>query len=177
MSSNERDARDLRYQEHYHLQPAQQQIRSGNLDRNVMNNLHFVLHKIPNDHRALALLLQWSKAGGSDKDYASPACYLIWARDFAPNDALVWMYGGNYFYQTKNEALARQWWDRALALDPSNADAHYNLGLLLFEQGQYESANIHAQAAYGAGYPLPGLRDKLREKGQWKSLSTADERH
>jgi tetratricopeptide (TPR) repeat protein len=175
MASNEKDARDLRYHEYFHIQPAEKQIRSGNLNWNVMNNLHFVLHKVPNDHRALALLVQWAKAGGHDKNYASPGCYLTWARQFTPDDTTVLSYGGYYFYEKKDFNRARQWWEQALAVDAANADVHYNLGLLMFDQGKYAEARTHALAAYAAGYPLPGLREKLQQVGQWQQPLTSKE--
>ena len=122
-----------------------------------MNNLHFVLHKVPNDHSALALLVQWDKAGGRDKDYASPACYLTWAKQFAPNDPMVWTYGGYYFYQKNDPVLAGQWWEEALVLDPANAEANYNLGLLMFGQGRYPEARQHAHGSLCGWLPAPGL--------------------
>lgn len=175
MAGNEKDARDLRYHQYFHIQPAQKQISSGNLSRNVMNNLHFVLHKVPNDHRALALLVQWAKAGGYDKKYASPGCYLTWARQFTPDDTTVLAYGGYYFYDKKDVDRARQWWEQALAIDADNADVNYNLGLLMFDQGRYTDARTHAMAAYAAGYPLPGLREKLQQVGQWQQPLTSKE--
>jgi tetratricopeptide (TPR) repeat protein len=167
MSTNVKDQRDLRYHEYFHIDPARKAISRGKLDWDVMNNLHFVLHKVPNDERALGLLMQWDKAGGRDKRYASPACYVVWAREFVPDDPKVLMYGGYYFYQHKDLDRARQWWEDALVQDPKNADVHYNLGLLLFEQGRYAEARAHARTAYEAGYPLPGLRNKLQAAGQW----------
>lgn len=173
MSTNEKDRRDIRYHEYFHIEPARKQLATGNLSWGVMNNLHFVLHKVPNDHPALQLLVQWDKAGGRDPAYASPACYLVWASEFAPNDPMVWGYGGVYFYNKGDKAMAGQWWNKALALNPNNADVHYNLGLLQFEQGDYAAARKHAEAAYAAGYPLPGLRDKLRKAGQWPETPQA----
>ena len=169
MLQNTRDLRDVRYHETFHIKVAQQQIRSGgNLSWDVMNNLNFVLHKVPNDPRALALLIEFDAAGGRDKRYASPACYFIWARQFVPDDSTVWTYGGYYFYRRKDTERAEQWWEQAIAVDPGNSEAHYNLGLLNFELGRYADARTHAWTAYAAGYPLPGLRDKLAKAGQWQ---------
>jgi len=167
MTADPGDLRDLNYHGHFHIQPATSALNSGNVRWDVMNNLHFVLHKVPNDHRALGLLVRWDKAGGKDPDYKSPACYLVWAASFAPTDPAVWNFGGYYFYQHKDLARAQVWWEQALTLDGGNAEVNYNLGLLNFEQRQYEPARKHAQAAYSAGYPLPGLRDKLKAAEEW----------
>jgi len=169
MRSNAKDLIDLENHGRFHIDTAIKQLRSGaNINSGVMNNLHFVLHKVPNDQRALSVLIEWDAAGGRDKDYASPACYFTWARQFAPDDPSVWIYGGYYFYRHRDLAQAQRWWERAVALDPSNAEAHYNLGLLLADTGQYDAARTHAWAAYQAGYPLPGLRNKLQVAGQWR---------
>jgi tetratricopeptide (TPR) repeat protein len=167
MTSNADDLRDLNYHESYHIAPARKQLQAGNLQWDVMNNLNFVLVKVPNDHRALELLVQWDKAGGKSKSYPSPGCYLTWAAQFAPSDPMVWNYGGYFFYQKNDRKRAEQWWLTALEYDPANADVHYNLGLLYFAQGRYTDSRRHAEAAYSAGYPLPGLRDKLRKAGHW----------
>jgi hypothetical protein len=55
-----------------------------------------------------------------------------------------------------------------LSLDPQSAEANYNLGLLYAEQQDYAPAMKHAAAAYGAGYPLMGLRRKLEKVGAWR---------
>ena len=53
------------------------------------------------------------------------------------------------------------------AVDQKSAEIHYFLGLLLVEMGEMEPAVEHARSAYALGYPLPGLRNKLQEKGNW----------
>jgi len=49
----------------------------------------------------------------------------------------------------------------------TSAEIKYNLGLINFEQGDVAAARANARAAYRLGYPLPGLKNKLRAKGQW----------
>ena len=33
---------------------------------------------------------------------------------------------------------------------------------------QYDEARVHARKAYARGFPLPALKNKLLEAGQWK---------
>ena len=33
---------------------------------------------------------------------------------------------------------------------------------------EYEKASAHAQKAYALGFPLPGLKNKLKAAGKWK---------
>ena len=49
-----------------------------------------------------------------------------------------------------------------------DANIHYNLGLALIEVGRVDDALMHAQLAYKAGFPLPGLREKLKRMGKWR---------
>ena len=158
-----------------HIRPAEEALHAGKLDFEVMRNLHFVLHKIPNHEKALRLLIEWDLAGGQDTNYAPPRCYFAWARSFAPDDMVVWNYGAYYFWRKGDVRRAEQWWGRALTLDPENAELHYNLGLLALQESDYESARAHARAAYQAGYPLPGLRDALEQAGQWRDAPARPE--
>lgn len=50
---------------------------------------------------------------------------------------------------------------------PVTAELHYFLGLVLLKKNDYEQAEKHAKAAYAQGYPLPGLRNKLKAAGHW----------
>jgi len=163
--------RDFLAHEWAHIWPARARVNSGaNLDFEVMDNLDFVLSKVPNNEQALRLLIEWDLLGGRhhQADYKAPACYLIWAAQFAPDDPVVWNYGGYYFHRKGDEARAMRWWQQALVVDPSNAEVHNTLGLIAFKNGDYSEARSHAWAAYAAGYPLPTLRDKLKAAGQWR---------
>jgi len=55
----------------------------------------------------------------------------------------------------------------------ASAEVQYNLGLINLELGDTAAARANARSAYGLGYPLPGLKNLLRRKGQW---STEDDR-
>ena len=52
-------------------------------------------------------------------------------------------------------------------LNPGNLQTQYNLGLLLTDLGKYDDAARYAQHVYARGFPLPGLRRRLQEKGYW----------
>jgi len=46
-------------------------------------------------------------------------------------------------------------------------EVQYNLGLINLELGDTAAARANARKAYQLGYPLPGLKNLLRKKGQW----------
>jgi tetratricopeptide (TPR) repeat protein len=92
-------------------------------------------------------------------------------------DARTWL--GRAQYYNNELAKARGSFEEAVRLDPSNAEAHYNLGLLLFEQDQLASARtsfaravevspIHADAWFylGDAARRMGDRQKAREAAQ-----------
>ncbi|MCT6699032.1 tetratricopeptide repeat protein [Rheinheimera sp. 4Y26] len=47
----------------------------------------------------------------------------------------------------------------------TSADLNYFIGIYYFKTNDYEKAKQHAKVAYARGYPLPGLRRMLKEKG------------
>lgn len=60
------------------------------------------------------------------------------------------------------------------ATDGESAEIAYNLGLIDLELGDVDSALASAKKAYGRGYPLPGLRQKLQRMGRWTEVATTD---
>lgn len=51
-------------------------------------------------------------------------------------------------------------------LNGQSAEIHYNLGLISLELGEIDAAVKYAESAYSLGYPLPGLRAKLKGLGR-----------
>ncbi len=152
--------------DHFHTSIAAAEMQKANpYAGNVVANLDFSLRHSPNHHDALALLIRWDLAGRPLLGFPGARCSLDWARQFAPDDAVVYLYGGNYFWKSRDFPQANAWYERALELAPESAEAHYNFGLFLLEQGDYAAAREHARAAYAEGFPLPGLKQKLAKAG------------
>jgi tetratricopeptide (TPR) repeat protein len=159
-------AKGVRDLDHYHTQPAARELAKVKpYARDVMVNLDFTLRHSPNHHEALGLLIRHELAGGPLLEFPNSACYLGWAQRFAPNDDTVYSYGGAYFWKKGEIERADAWYRRALELNADSAEAHYNYGLMLFDQKRFNEARQHASIAYAKGYPLPGLRDKLSRAG------------
>jgi len=168
MGSSVETERSLRVYEQFHLNKAERNMREGSLQP-VMQDLHFVLRRVPNHERALRMLIAYTQNYGVPSAQKKQAgCYFVWARNFAENDVAVLNYGGYYFWRAKDDSRAKEWWNAALALDTGLAEVHYNLGLLYAAEEDYDRARQHAWQAYAAGYPLPGLRDRLKAAGQWR---------
>jgi len=58
--------------------------------------------------------------------------------------------------------------ESANQLDAHNVNVFYNLGLVYFDLKEYEKALENAHLAYAGGFPLSGLRDKLKRAGKWR---------
>lgn len=53
------------------------------------------------------------------------------------------------------------------ATEGQSPEIKYNLGLILLEMGDIDGALEQAHLAYAGGYPLPGLKNKLKRLGRW----------
>jgi tetratricopeptide (TPR) repeat protein len=148
-----------------HTGPAKSRMDKGEFTRQVMADLNFTLIRYPNHYLALEQLVRYAQNGGKPYEYGEPQCYFNWARQFASNDAQVVVAEAYFAWKTGNKQRAEDLYRWAMELDPQLVTAPYNLGLLYVELKQYDKAVEQAIAAYSMGYPLPGLRNRLREAG------------
>jgi tetratricopeptide (TPR) repeat protein len=154
-----------------HFTPEVEQLVRGNTGT-IGGDLDYTLRAIPNHHRALASL---AKLGLREKTTLvhgtqwSVECYFNRATRFRPDDAGVRNLYGGYLYKLGriNEAIEQL--TEAVRLNPENATAHHNLGLIYFQKKDYEKAVLHAKKADALGFPLPGLKNKLSEMGKWNA--------
>jgi tetratricopeptide (TPR) repeat protein len=104
----------------------------------------------------------------------SIACWFERAERFQPDDVTVKSLSALYLarHGKKQEAITKL--DEAVALGVESPTTGYNIGLAYFDAGQYDKALASAQQAYAAGFPLPGLRDKLKRIGKWRDLPPQD---
>lgn len=154
-----------------HYDPASARMAEHEFSRRVMADIHFLLRGWPNHYPALQLLIQYDLAGGKPYEFPTPACYFTRAREYVPDDVNVLLAEGYFYWKKRDLTLATESYAEAVRLDPDSAAAHYNLGLVLFDAGQYGKALAEAHAAYAEGYPLPGLRNKLERAGEWKDAA------
>ena len=136
----------------------------------IIGEIDYTLRAFPNHHRALNSMMRYRiKHPETEDDYLSADCYFKRAVTFNGNDGVVWMLYGMYQHKIglKKEALEK--YQNAEKLLKDFAELEYNIGLLYFDLGDYESSLKNAKKAYSIGYPLPGLKQKLIKKGKWKN--------
>jgi tetratricopeptide (TPR) repeat protein len=150
-----------------HTGPATERIRAGEITHRVMADLDFTLRRWPNHTEALKGLVDYALAGGRSYEFPTVQCYFANAHRIFPDDVAVHLLEGYFYSKSRQYKLAEQTYLEALSIDSDSSDIHYNLGLLYFELSDFESALKHAQTAYSAGFPLPGLRKKLEQAGRW----------
>lgn len=164
------DRKNLRVVETYHFTPEVERLQRGKSSY-VGADLSYTLEHYPNHHRALSAM---AKLGLRDKQLQPQGakftvpCYFQRALQFRPNDAKVHSILAGYLLAQDKLDEAREHLDKAVQLEPDHATSHYNLGLLHLRKKDYGAALASAHRAYGLGFPLPGLRNKLAEAGRWE---------
>jgi tetratricopeptide (TPR) repeat protein len=138
----------------------------------VGGNLDYTLYAFPNHAKALYAMGIWqlrlrNQSKGEFERLASGArvrsaeCYFERAIMFTPNDGLVYAAYGAFLHKQGSLQKAVAQYQRAIELMPDSPEPHYNLGLLYVDLRDYAKASEQASIAYGIGYPLQGLRNKL----------------
>jgi len=164
--------------ESFHLTPNVVNLVSTQSAGTIGGDLDYTLRAFPNHHRALMAM---AKLGEKEKA-AKPRgatygvqCYFQRALRFRDDDATVKMIYASYLAKNGNRAEALRQLDEAAGLESDNANIAYNTGLIYFDLREYEKSLLYAHRAYGLGFPLPGLRDKLKRAGKWKEPAARSE--
>jgi Tfp pilus assembly protein PilF len=152
-----------------HLNADVRALRRGQTGTDPLGDLDYTLRAVPNHPAALDAVARYFINGGSAGRYWTAECYFDRAMRFKPDDGTVYLVYGVYLHRKKEFADAERQYLRALELLGESADAHYNIGLLYVDMDDLEKAKQHALKAYQLGYPLPGLKKRLREHGMWSA--------
>jgi tetratricopeptide (TPR) repeat protein len=157
--------------EHNHLNADVENLIKGQTTSRPGGDLRFILGYVPNHHRALALLMRLAALEGTEMPAESGPytvrCWMHRATVFSPRDGTSFLLYGVYLARKDlyQEALIQLEQAGRLLPDNSKVEVDYNLGLVYFELKNYEASRAHAERAYEAGFPLPGLRRKLAAAG------------
>lgn len=166
----EHRANKLKVVEIYHFTKEVENLTSAVSGRWVGGELDYTLRAFPNHHRALLALNKLAIRDRTHKPKGtkySVLCYFDRAIRFKPDDATVYTIFSNYLLKTGKNKLALQNLEIAEKIDPENPAIKYNLGLLYFNKKNYDKAMSYAKDAYALGFPLPGLKNKLKNVGKW----------
>ena len=157
----------LRTVEQYHLGKALADI-DGGLWELALSECDFILRYFPDHPRGLNLMAETARKLNK-LDVAES--YFDRAIQLFPQSATTYAAYGIFKYRIGQLEESAQALKRSVTLIPDYAEAHYNLGLVYADLKQLDKANVHAQAAYRLGYPLPGLQQVLKRADAWATLT------
>ena len=146
-------------------------LKSGSTGT-IGGDIGYTLRAFPNHYLALIALADLHLRDKNvdfptDQRYTAE-CYFDRAIRFRPSDVKIRTIYGNYLQRLGGrQDDAMEQYQVAAGLEPENATINYNLGLMYLKEKDYEQATVHAKKAYGLGFPLPGLRNKLMKTGKW----------
>ncbi len=156
--------------EGHHLSPDVVNLVKGQTST-IGGDLDFVLRYFPNHHVALSSMLRLGEKEKRSTPMGakySVECYFKRALTFRPDDGVVRTIYASYLYKAGKSAEALDQFNRAVQSGEDNPNTNYNIGLVYFDLKDYEKALLFAHRAYGSGFPLQGLRNKLKKAGKWK---------
>lgn len=172
LDPSERVQTRIRGFETNHLNSNVENLIRGQSTAAVAGDLKFILNLVPNHHRALQALMRLSVRDKTDNppesEPYSSRCWMHRATVFNPKDGRSFLILGIYTARLGEHQEALTWLEQADRLLGDDLNVNYNLGLVYFELGNYALSLERAKRAYAAGFPLPGLRQKLVRAGQWK---------
>lgn len=157
--------------ERRHFTPRVEHLVQGQTVTHPGGDLEYTLRAFPNHPRALFAMVRLGEKENRDKPIGSPytiSCWFDRAIRFTPNDGSVRLVFGIYLSRKGRPGEAVEQLQAALKLGGDPANVHYNLGLAYLDLKDYEKSLEHAHTAYELGFPLAGLRNKLKEVGKWR---------
>ncbi len=139
----------------------------------IGGDLDYTLRAFPNHPHALMSMIRLGERSKSQHPagaHYSVECYLQRAIRFRADDVMVKLIYATYLAKNGKSSAALDQLNAAVDLGEVNANLHYNIGLVYFDLKQFGKALEHAHVAYNLGFPLPGLRDKLKRAGKWQDV-------
>jgi tetratricopeptide (TPR) repeat protein len=168
--ANADDREGLGVVEQFHFTPDVEKLIKG-ASGPLGGDIGYTLDHFPNHHRALGAMTRLALRDKNRKPHGARYtidCYFQRAVGFRPKDAKVRSLFGSYLLALGQADAALDQLEQAALLEPDNPTSHYNLGLLYLKKKDYDKARASADKAYGMGFPLPGLKNKLIAAGQWR---------
>lgn len=157
--------------EQFHLTSNVITLTSAQSAGSVGGDLDYVLRAFPNHHVALNAMFRLGEKEKRPKPSGakySVECYFQRALRFRNDDAIVKTVYAAYLVKHGKSTEALNQLIEAAQLGEDNANVIYNTGLVYFDLKDYEKSLSYAHHAYRLGFPLPGLRDKLKRLGKWR---------
>ena len=173
---NADDARGLAVVETFHFAPQVEALQRGQSGP-LGGDISYTLEHFPNHPRALSAMARLAQRLRKEQVPAARfpvECYFQRAIAFAPEDGAARALYGAYLLSLRRDTDAVAQLEGAVALRPGHAAAWYTLGLARVRLKDFPQALEAAHKAYGLGFPLPGLREKLKSERAWREPESLD---
>jgi len=157
--------------ETYHLPPEVVNLVRGKTSAYIGADLDYALRAFPNHPVALMAMARLGEKEKTAKPVGARynvECYFLRAIRFRNDDENVRVLFASYLSKAGKRTEALNQLNEAAQLGSDNANTIYNMGLIYYDLKEYDKSLSYAQQAYRLGFPLPGLRDKLKRAGKWK---------
>jgi hypothetical protein len=164
------DKRQLPVVELFHFKPQVENLIKGTTG-SIGADIDYTLRAFPNHPRALMAMVRLGDKSRTERPLGTSytvECYLQRASRFQADDGMVSMIYANYLAKKGRGSEALVYLNRAVESGEGSANLYYNSGLIYFDLKDYVNSLANAHKAYQMGYPLPGLRDKLKKIGKWQ---------
>ena len=162
---------NLRNVESNHMAPDVVNLVRGQTGVWPGGDLSYTLRAFPNHPVALTQMVRLGEKERASKPAGAiypVECYFKRAMIFAYDDGKVRAIYATYLYKAGRKADALNQLNEAIRLGEDTPNVQYNIGLIYFDLRKYDKALSSAHRAYESGFPLPGLRDKLKKAGKWQ---------
>ena len=160
--------RYVRTVENAHFNDNVRQLKGGaRPSGSLVGDLQYTLNWFPNHHAALDTLVRLAVRERTPTPNGAVAidCRFEYARRINPRDGMVDVIHAQYRQQIGDARKAKELLERAVSVEPNNANLRYNAGLTYYRLRDFENARENAKIAYALGFPLPGLRNMLSRSG------------
>jgi len=137
----------------------------------MMLDIGYTLKSSPNHHRALLTLVNLGAKTKSLQPGAleySIECWFDRAIRFRADDTIVRMIYAQYLGQLGRVADAKQQLAVAANAADDNPLTYHNIGLILFELGDFDSALAQAHRARKLGFERSSLERLLKQRDKWR---------
>lgn len=156
--------------EHNHFNDNVRMLRKG-LSGTIAGDLDYLLRAYPNHPGgldAMGRLGRRAKSEDLNGAHFKVTCYFDRAMRLAPDDPTVRTLYAQHLWMTGHRKEAVEQIEEAEKLGAQDANTLYNIGIMKFDTGDKEGAVKYAVKAYELGFPLPGLKMKLKKAGLWR---------
>lgn len=153
-----------------HFTAKVEQLVAGNAG-SLGRDIDYTLRASPNHHRALMSMARWGiklKGLQPPDTHYTVDCYFDRAFRFRPDDVVPQLIYIDYLNRLGRKADAQKAAEPLLRAPQLDVFTRNNLGMLMFDLGNYDEALKQCHLAMADGWLRTDLQDRLKSVGRWQ---------